>query len=771
MRRNAIVGLLLTAMLGISGCGGGGSGDAKNTPKVVLTGKLYDSSVSGVRYSTASQSGYTDAVGSFKYVEGEVVIFRIGDFVLGQAKGAPIIIPPALQDANGVSVDSALSLRLLQTLDSDNDPSNGITIPDDTYPVGHLANITSETAAQTFLNSLKIKKTLVSETSALGHFTTSLENPPDSGAIPSAAVAPLSYTKLHAVTTTRVLNSGLSEPDPKCTMDHVGNVSVKRSSSTWTPESVTVRINQSDYMLPGPPYNFENESSRIFFRQPEYLNSTNFLFVSNNTTSDTPRVFWALQQYFDYGMGVVTYFDKAAGCFYKVLVRDDSWYAQKNNLTARSELFKGSISLTDGCPGFMSTSTNGTGITSCLVPGDKWFMYYSSVFDPDGYVARLDWKVDLDGAAWIDGSCQSGVVGKGEIVRANGKVNWSCDHHNQVSLTVHLNWLNPTIAEGYPEHKVTLTPYDDKLQKGAEATLTVAGKPLPPSAKRCVKVTYGQYSEYSKSFCVNSSNFIDGPQVTLDIDSAIAETFNAGCLIKSELYDTDIFTPFVYSATVLSGSTCQPNVDSTYTYNSTQTNIDEIGNTTSKNTVSANALPGIIPSGLDNYCAQLSLSGGSCQSIPSVTIPAEIIAMRGNSSCTGGQVLVGTTCQCPSGQALVNGICVAAPVIGVADANGCFLVDPKLLGVNAVRGNYLLGAAKVTLTNSSSLRVVANVEFTGNTPADKGQIAVVANGTNNWTGGASGLTGYKVEYWGSTKSANDFICHKPEFTQFKAGSL
>lgn len=53
----------------------------------VHTGQFIDEPVSGGSYSTATQSGITDAEGRFKYKHGETVRFFIGATDLGEPTG------------------------------------------------------------------------------------------------------------------------------------------------------------------------------------------------------------------------------------------------------------------------------------------------------------------------------------------------------------------------------------------------------------------------------------------------------------------------------------------------------------------------------------------------------------------------------------------------------------------------------------------------------------------------------------------------------------
>ncbi len=117
------------------GCGGGSGGDSSdNTPNQATptTGQFIDSPVQGLRYQTATQSGTTDELGTFQYLEGETIIFRLGTLELGQAPGEETITPVDLVEGATDSSNAAVVniCRLLQTLDDDGNPDNGITITD-----------------------------------------------------------------------------------------------------------------------------------------------------------------------------------------------------------------------------------------------------------------------------------------------------------------------------------------------------------------------------------------------------------------------------------------------------------------------------------------------------------------------------------------------------------------------------------------------------------------------------------------------------------------
>lgn len=762
-----VAAVMVTLIAGCGGGGGGGTG-AVSIPPTVQTGVLYASPVGGVSYSTPTRSGTTNALGQFEYLSGETVTFRIGNFTLGQTTGDSIVIPMALKNNVGVPVDPILSLQLLQTLDADNNPANGITVPPLSYPSGHLVELASEEAAQSFLTTANVTTNLVSATAAVEHFMSSVDTAAEQGGAPESAVAPRSYTKLRAVVATRDPVDPIM-PDPACSLGDVGEVSVERATAVWSPASVTVRINQQDYLLPGPgnKFAFENDAAKVEFLQPELVAVHSFARkprVSFLDDYDTTAWWSTGFQKYDDGMGVVRYSDKASGCDYRVLVKDTAWYAQRSNLPPRSQL-AASVYRLDGCQNGTITPTDGSVSYCAGDTGDKWFTYFSGVSDPDGYVGRLDWRVDLGGADWINGSCSSGTPSEGKIDRSDGKVVWSCDDYNQVSLKVHLNWLNPLLAKGYPEHSVTITPYDNNQQKGQKSSLTVPGKEAPQSSTQCAIATYegGFYT----SDCTNDKGFIHGVGVKKSGDFVTLTTYDGGCETSETTYQYS--TQEQRSVGILN-STCIPNVLSSYTY----TSAHYFGDITMYSENSGENWH--YEAGIVEWCASFTDQAyGVCQLVPEVQIPTDIpssmVIQPVTPSCSGGQIAVGSSCQCPAGETLESGVCVAAPLTGTPDAKGCFLVDPDKLSINAVRGDFMLGAARVTLTNSHSHRIVAEVQFTGGGSPDVGQVSIVANSTNRWTGGESSLTGYKVEFWGSTTPANDWVCHKPEFTQVKSGSL
>jgi len=120
--------LSLLVLLIVAGCGGSGGG----MPPTVNegTGQFIDSAVEGLEYQSGSIFGLTSSDGSFQYELGSSVRFFIGDIVLGEGTPADVMSPlDIIAGSPSVNDDHVINVaRFLQTLDADNDPTNGITI-------------------------------------------------------------------------------------------------------------------------------------------------------------------------------------------------------------------------------------------------------------------------------------------------------------------------------------------------------------------------------------------------------------------------------------------------------------------------------------------------------------------------------------------------------------------------------------------------------------------------------------------------------------------
>ena len=110
---------IFTSMIFI-GCGGGSSSSAKEYTSGV--GTYVDSAVSGISYICGEEKGVTDENGQFTFEVGASCTFFIKDIKLRE------VDKDTLRDKVVIFEDNPKVAQFLQTLDSDGNASNGITI-------------------------------------------------------------------------------------------------------------------------------------------------------------------------------------------------------------------------------------------------------------------------------------------------------------------------------------------------------------------------------------------------------------------------------------------------------------------------------------------------------------------------------------------------------------------------------------------------------------------------------------------------------------------
>ena len=130
-------GCIITTIYGLIfsllACGGesGFIPAANNSPQAIIThqGLFIDSAVEGLTYASPTHKGRTTESGMFRYSDDTTIAFSVGDIILGQAKGAPIVPPiDFVPGANATHPTVTNIARFLQTIDDDATPQNGITI-------------------------------------------------------------------------------------------------------------------------------------------------------------------------------------------------------------------------------------------------------------------------------------------------------------------------------------------------------------------------------------------------------------------------------------------------------------------------------------------------------------------------------------------------------------------------------------------------------------------------------------------------------------------
>jgi len=114
MKKVLLTTLMTGTVLTLSGCGSSSSAPTTGTAFYI------DSAVEGVTVTCGSTVSTTDSLGRFTYVSGEVCSFKLGDILLREKGG--------ITEGEKVFENNIQVAQFLQSLDVDNNPSNGITI-------------------------------------------------------------------------------------------------------------------------------------------------------------------------------------------------------------------------------------------------------------------------------------------------------------------------------------------------------------------------------------------------------------------------------------------------------------------------------------------------------------------------------------------------------------------------------------------------------------------------------------------------------------------
>ena len=153
------------------GCG------SSDSPAVISTqtGTFVDSAVAGLNYTCASDSstGVTNIAGEFTCLTGSNVEFRVGNYVLGSCTIEAIVTPYSLYPNDSAAAVNVA--QLLQTIDSDNDPLNGISVPDSFSALDAVTTAPTDTLFDTDISA--VAGVLVTEQEAEGHLHTTLDLP------------------------------------------------------------------------------------------------------------------------------------------------------------------------------------------------------------------------------------------------------------------------------------------------------------------------------------------------------------------------------------------------------------------------------------------------------------------------------------------------------------------------------------------------------------------------------------------------------------------
>ncbi|WP_372777453.1 CocE/NonD family hydrolase [Litorivivens sp.] len=120
---------ILGLSISLAACGGGssssGGGVSSGGSSSTNSGQFVDGPVKGLSYRRPNNDEVfqTSAIGSFSYLDGETLTFFLGSITLGEVTPSTDFITP--NDFGNAAIGIA---RLLQTLDTDSNPANGIQL-------------------------------------------------------------------------------------------------------------------------------------------------------------------------------------------------------------------------------------------------------------------------------------------------------------------------------------------------------------------------------------------------------------------------------------------------------------------------------------------------------------------------------------------------------------------------------------------------------------------------------------------------------------------
>ena len=145
------------------------------------TGVFLDSAVSGLNYKTTSQSGKTNALGEFSFQSDETITFSIGGIELPSTIASLYLTPLSLYQTDDINqIEVVNLLRLLQSLDTDGDASNGIEIAEsihvlaDELNLDFSANDFEQQVSELVSQSGAANQTLIPVETAVAHFQLTL---------------------------------------------------------------------------------------------------------------------------------------------------------------------------------------------------------------------------------------------------------------------------------------------------------------------------------------------------------------------------------------------------------------------------------------------------------------------------------------------------------------------------------------------------------------------------------------------------------------------
>lgn len=272
-----------TSLLLLSACG--------SSDTALQQGQLIDAAVAGVSYTTtpSGQSGTTDSQGNYNFLPGDKVTFKIGNIVFPSVSAKGTVTPLDIAGSTDVNNTAVVNIaRLLQSLDSDSDTSNGITI--DSGVTGSAYDFTkSEADFEAAFKADFPNLNLITKADAVAHLEAELANlnsgnsnsgtlgpNQEKASIPQELVG--SYTLTFSETTS---GSGFSDKAKQvfevkadgsliieggATLTNPVLYKGNKAEAIWIDDNAKLSYQLTD--LVGKKFNEINVSNNIFYDQP-----------------------------------------------------------------------------------------------------------------------------------------------------------------------------------------------------------------------------------------------------------------------------------------------------------------------------------------------------------------------------------------------------------------------------------------------------------------------------------------------------------------------
>lgn len=255
----------------------------------VLTGVFLDSAVGNIGYRTDTLEGFTSASGEFQYRAGELVTFFIGALEFPQVPGAAIITPLEIANTTDIRNPVVINIsRLLQSLDKDGDPTNGLTITNEAIQAALTLDFTVapevfETSPDVLLllsESSAVNTSLVPIETALSHLqeTLTVINGPSSS---SSSTGVVTSSSLSSVVQVSSVSSQARSSTPIITP-----VSSARSSTQSSASSVSSEVIQKEVVSWG-------------FNPAAYQSVENFFTAAYNDADNNALTGFATERHVD----------------------------------------------------------------------------------------------------------------------------------------------------------------------------------------------------------------------------------------------------------------------------------------------------------------------------------------------------------------------------------------------------------------------------------------------------------------------------------------